>query len=56
MNSKCYDIPIMINDEADKVIKELFESLKNGYRNNKESMKGSEFFFDYVLLLQYKWY
>ena len=56
MNSKCYDMPIMINDEADKVIKELFESLKNGHRNNKESMKGSEFFFDYVLLLQYKWY
>ena len=56
MNSKCYDILIIINDEADKDIKELFESLKNRDRNNKESMKGSEFFFDYVLLLQYKWY
>ena len=44
----------MINDEADEVIKELFDSLKNRYQNNLESMKGSEFVFDYVHLLYYK--
>ena len=44
----------MINDEAVKVIKELFDSLKKRYQNNLESMKGSEFAFDYVHLLNYK--
>ena len=33
----------MIKDEADEVIKERFDSLKNRYQNNLESMKGSEF-------------
>ena len=47
-------IEIMINDEADEVAKELFDSLKNRYQNNLESMKGSEFAFDYVQLLYYK--
>ena len=31
----------MINDEADEVKKELFDSLKKIYQNNSESMKGS---------------
>ena len=44
----------MINDELDEVIKELFDSLKNRYQNNLESMKGSLFVFDYVTLLFYK--
>ena len=44
----------MINDEADEVIKELFDSLNNRYQNNLESMKGSEFVFDYVQLLYYE--
>ena len=44
----------MINDEADKVIDELFKSLKNRYQNNLESIKGSEFVFDNVDLLYYK--
>ena len=39
----------MINDEADEVIKELFDSLKNRYQNNLESIKSSEFVFDYYL-------
>ena len=30
-----------MNDEADEVIKELFDSFKNRYQNNLESMKGS---------------
>ena len=54
MHSKSDNIEIMINDEADEVIKELFDSLKNRYQNNLESMKGSEFVFDYVHLLYYK--
>ena len=50
MHSKTDNIEIIINDEADEVIKELFDSLKNNF----ESMKGSEFVFDYVQLLYYK--
>ena len=34
-------------EEADEVMKERFDSLKNRYQNNLESMKGSEFVFDY---------
>ena len=42
------------NDEADEIIKELFDSFKSRYQNNLESMKGSEFLFDYVHLLYHK--
>ena len=52
-HSKSGNIEIMINDESDEVIKELFDSLKNRYQNNLESMKGSESVFDYVHLLYY---
>ena len=45
---------IMINTEADEVITELFDSLKNRYPSNLEPIKGSEFVFDYVYLLYYK--
>ena len=51
MHSKSYSIEIIIIDEADEVIKELFESFKNRYQNNLESMKSSEFVFDYAHLL-----
>ena len=54
MHSKSDNIEIMTNDEADEVIKELFYSLKNRYQNNLESMKESEFVFDYVQSLYYK--
>ena len=30
----------MINDEVDEIMKGLFDSLKNRYQNNLESMKG----------------
>ena len=53
MHSKSDNIEIMINDEADEVMKEIFDSLKNRYQNNLESMKGSEFVIDYVHLLHY---
>ena len=54
MQSKSDNIEVMINDEADEVRKELFNSLKNRYQSNLRSMKGSEFAFDYVHLLYYK--
>ena len=37
-----------------KFLKELFDSITNRYQNYLESMKGSEFVFDYVHLLYYK--
>ena len=43
MRSESNNIEIIINDEADEVIKKLFDSHKNGHQNNLESMKGSEF-------------
>ena len=51
---KSDNMEIMINDEADEVIKELFDSLKKRSQNNIESMKDSEFVFGYVHLLYYK--
>ena len=56
MHSKSSNIKIMIHDQADKVLKELFDSLKNKYQNNLESMKGSELVFNYVHLLYFKYY
>ena len=50
MHSKSDNIEIMINDEADEFIKEIFDSLKNRYQNNLEF----EFIFDYVHLLYHK--
>ena len=54
MYSKSDNIEIVISDEGDEVIKELFDSLKNRYQSNLESMKGSEFVFNYVHLMDYK--
>ena len=56
MYLKSDNIEIMINEEADGVIEELFKSLKNRYQDNLESMNGSEFVFDYVYLLYYKFH
>ena len=54
MHSQSGIIEVMVNDEADEVIKELFGSLKNRYQNSLESMKGSEFVFNFFQLLYYK--
>ena len=54
MRSKSDNIEIIMNDKADEVIEELFDSLKSRYQNNLESIKDSEFVFDYVHLFQYK--
>ena len=43
MHLKSDNIEIMINDEADEVIKELFHSFENRYQNNVESVNSSEF-------------
>ena len=42
MHSKSHNIEIIISDDADEVIKELFDSRKNRYHNNLESIKGSD--------------
>ena len=47
MHSKSDNLEIMINDEI-TFIKYLFDSLKNRYQNNLESMKDSEFVFNYI--------
>ena len=54
MHSKIDNIKIMISDEGDEVIRKRFDSLKNRDQNNSQSMRDSEFVFDYVQLLYYK--
>ena len=54
MHSKSDNVEIMISDEADEVIKKLFYSIKNRHQNNLQSMRGSEFVFDYVSFLYHK--
>ena len=55
VHSKSDNRQIMMNDEADKVIEQYFESLKKRYQNKlEESMRGSEFFFNFLHLLYYK--
>ena len=43
MHSKSCNIEIVINIEVDEVAKWLFDSLKNRYQSNLESMTDSEF-------------
>ena len=54
MHSKSDNIEIMMNDEADKVVKKLFDSTESRYQYNLKLMKSSEFVFDYVHLLYHK--
>ena len=55
MHSKGDDIEIMINDKANEVIKELFQSLVSRYQIGLEiSMRGSDFIFDCVHWLRYE--
>ena len=55
IHSKGDNIVIIMNDEADEFIKELFQSCRKRYQNKlEESLKDSEFLFDYVHLLYYK--
>ena len=55
MHSKRDNMNIMINDKADEVIAELFESIRTRYQNNLEKlMKSNEFIIIYVHLLYHK--
>ena len=54
MHSKSDNIEIMIIDATDEIIEKLFNSLKNRYQNNLQSMRGREFIFGYVQSLYYK--
>ena len=53
MHSKSDNIEAMTNDEAEEVLKNFFDLHKNRYQNNLESMKGSDFVFDFIHLLYY---
>ena len=54
MHLESNNIEIMVKDEADEVIEELFKSPQNRYQSNLEELiKGSEFVFDDVHLLYY---
>ena len=47
----------MINDKADEIMEELLQSLLSRYRVGLEtSIKGSEFVFDCIHLLYYKYH
>ena len=55
MHSKSDNIETFINDKADEVIAEFFQSLFSQNQIGLEtSMKGSDFIFDCVHLLYYK--
>ena len=41
MRWKSDNIEIIISDKADKVIKKLFDSIKNRYQNNLQSVRGN---------------
>ena len=56
MLSKSDNIEITINDKGDEVIQELFESILSRYQTGlEESMKESDFVFDYIDFLFYIW-
>ena len=55
MHTTSDNIEIMMDSETDEINEELFESLFQRYQEGlEESMKGSEFVFDSVDLLNYK--
>ena len=57
MHSKSDNIEIMINDEADEVIEELFKLLLNRYQNNlKKSIKVHDLVFNYVYFSSEWWW
>ena len=55
MHLKSDNIELVINDEGDKIIEELFQSLLSRYQIGLEtSVKGSDFIVECDNLLQYK--
>ena len=57
VHTTCDNIEIMIVNETDEIIKKLFESLLQRYQEGLEkSIKGSEFIFDSIDLLNHKFH
>ena len=59
MNTKSNNIEIMIGNETDEIIRNIFESFLQRYQEGlEESMRGSEFVFYFysVNLLRYEFY
>ena len=57
MHSKSNNIDLSINDKADEVTEDIFESLLCRYQKSlKESIKVSDFISDYIHLLHFKCY
>ena len=57
MYSKSDNVETMINDKSDEAIEEFFKSLLSIYKIGLEtSIKGSDFVFDCVYLLYYKYH
>ena len=57
MHSKSDNIEILNNDELEKVLEELFQSLLSRYQIGTEiSIRGTKFVFNCVHLLHYKYY
>ena len=50
MHPQSDNMEIMIDDEADEIMKKLYDSLKNRYQNDLISIKGSDFVYHYVPL------
>ena len=46
----------MISDVTNEIIGKLFNSRKNWYQNNLQSMRVNEFVFNYFQLLYYKFH
>ena len=54
MHTRSHNVEIVIGNETDDIIKELFKSLLQKYQEGlEESKKGSKFVFDSVDLLHY---
>ena len=50
-HSKSDNTEIVINDEANEILKQLFDSLKNRYQINLDPITCSKLVFDYVHIL-----
>ena len=55
MHSKCNNIKLMTNDQADEIIEELF-IFSNRYQNSLKLIRDIKFVFHYAHLFYYKSY
>ena len=57
MHTKIDKVEIILGSETNEIIKELFKSLSQKYQEGlEESLRGSEFVFDSVNSLHYKFH